>query len=302
MIVLRAAMQEALSRRILGIGAAVSVAFVGLFWLGFSTAFSRVAADTSDEFATIAASTVMTVLGLYAVQFLAAFLAILLAAGSIAGELESGRALQVLARPVPRWSWLLQRTAAFGGLSVAYVVLMTIGVLTVAGAVGGYGALSPVRAIGLMSLEVLVLVSIGVALSTRLGTVATGVVVVALYGLAWLAGIMEVPIGAEEKMEAIEQTELAKRKLMAQEAAAGRRGGGPQLSIPANFNANFHQHRRDAAQLKRDATKHLPKGPAAAAGTQLDVQGPGGTERINVANDQARLEAFRRNEGQKRRH
>ena len=117
----------------------------------------------------------------------------------------------------------------------------------------------------------------------------------------WLAGIMEVPIGAEEKMEAIEQTELAKRKLMAQEAAAGRRGGGPQLSIPANFNANFHQHRRDAAQLKRDATKHLPKGPAAAAGTQLDVQGPGGTERINVANDQARLEAFRRNEGQKRR-
>ena len=93
----------------------------------------------------------------------------------------------------------------------------------------------------------------------------------------WLAGIMEVPIGAEEKMEAIEQTELAKRKLMAQEAAAGRRGGGPQLSIPANFNANFHQHRRDAAQLKRDATKHLPKGPAAAAGTQLDVQGPGGT-------------------------
>ena len=42
MIVLRAAMQEALSRRILGIGATVSVAFVGLFWLGFSTAFSRV--------------------------------------------------------------------------------------------------------------------------------------------------------------------------------------------------------------------------------------------------------------------
>ena len=34
------------------------------------------------------------------------------------------------------------------------------------------------------------------------------------------AGIMEGPIGAEEKMEAIEQTERAKRKLMAQEAAA----------------------------------------------------------------------------------
>ena len=30
----------------------------------------------------------------------------------------------------------------------------------------------------------------------------------------WLAGIMEVPLGAEEKMDAIEQTEMAKRKLM----------------------------------------------------------------------------------------
>ena len=117
----------------------------------------------------------------------------------------------------------------------------------------------------------------------------------------WLAGIMEVPIGAEEKMEAIEQTELAKRKLRAPAAAAGRRGGGPQLSIPANFNANFHQHRRDAAQLKRDATKHLPA-TGGGGGDLLDVQGLGGTERINVANDQARLEAFRRNEGQKRRH
>ena len=230
MIVLRAAMQEALSRRILGIGAAVSVALVGLFWLGFSTAFSRVAADTSDEFATIAASTVMTVLGLYAVQFLAAFLAILLAAGSIAGELESGRALQVLARPVPRWSWLLQRTAAFGGLSVAYVVLMTIGVLTVAGAVGGYGALSPVRAIGLMSLEVLVLVSIGVALSTRLGTVATGVVVVALYGLAWLAGIMEF-VGRTIDNASVERIGVAVSLLMPSDALW--RGASFHLQSPA---------------------------------------------------------------------
>ncbi|WP_108668388.1 hypothetical protein [Euzebya rosea] len=230
MIVFRAALQEALNRRILGIGAAVSVAFVGLFWFGFSTAFSRVAADTGDELATIAATTVMTVLGLYAVQFLAAFLAILLAAGSIAGELESGRALQVLARPIPRWSWLLQRTAAFGGLSVGYVVIMTAGVLGVAGGVGGYGALSPVRGMALMSLEVLVLVALAVALSTRLGTVATGVVVVALYGLAWLAGIMEF-VGRIVDNPAVERIGVAVSLLMPSDALW--RGASFHLQSPA---------------------------------------------------------------------
>ena len=81
------------------------------------------------------------------------------------------------------------------------------------------------------------------------------------------------------------------------------KGRDAPLTVQQQLDAENSSMAEQLAQLKRDATKHLPKGPAAAAGTQLDVQGPGGgTERINVANDQARLEAFRRNEGQKRRH
>eukprot|EP00310_Coccolithus_braarudii_P023873 CAMPEP_0183357086 /NCGR_PEP_ID=MMETSP0164_2-20130417/45371_1 /TAXON_ID=221442 /ORGANISM="Coccolithus pelagicus ssp braarudi, Strain PLY182g" /LENGTH=262 /DNA_ID=CAMNT_0025530637 /DNA_START=12 /DNA_END=800 /DNA_ORIENTATION=- len=69
----------------------------------------------------------------------------------------------------------------------------------------------------------------------------------------WLAGIMEVPISAEEKMAAIEETERAKRGMM-----AGRhqgKGKGPQMTIPSNFNANFHQHRRENAILKQSQGK-----------------------------------------------
>lgn len=191
MTVLVGALREAANRKVLPIGLVVSFGFVGLFWLGFATAFGRVTAETGDDFSQVAAATIMTVLGLYAVQFLAAFLAILLAAGSVAGELDSGRALAVLARPVARWSWLAQRGLAFGGLAVTYVSVMSVGVLVVAATVGGYGPLSATRAIALLALEMVVLVALGVALSTRLSTVASGVVVVALYGLAWLAGIME---------------------------------------------------------------------------------------------------------------
>jgi Cu-processing system permease protein len=41
-------------------------------------------------------------------------------------------------------------------------------------------------------LEVLVLVALATALSTRLSALASGVLAIALYGMAWLAGIMEV--------------------------------------------------------------------------------------------------------------
>ena len=51
----------------------------------------------------------MTVLGLYAVQFLAAFMAVLLASGAVAPEIESGRLHAILARPISRTSWLAQR-------------------------------------------------------------------------------------------------------------------------------------------------------------------------------------------------
>ena len=65
----------------------------------------------------------------------------------------------------------------------------------------------------------------------------------------WLAGIQEVSLTAEDKMANIEQTELAKRKMMASKAAKSSHGGSWEVSIPGNFNSNFHQHRREFTQV-----------------------------------------------------
>lgn len=192
MIILAGTIREALNRRIVLVGGIVSVAFVGLFWLGFALAFDRLGQEVgADETVRAGAATVMTVLGLYAVQFLGAFLAILLSAGAVAGELDSGRALAVLARPLSRGSWLAQRAGGFGLLASSYIVVMAGGVLLIAALVGGYSALDPLSGIALMVLEVVLLGAIGVALSTRLPAVPAGAIVVSLYGLAWMAGIME---------------------------------------------------------------------------------------------------------------
>ena len=208
MTIVRLTLREAANRKVLLVGGVISVAFLLLFWLGFSVGFDQAGDDPQESMITDGAATAMTVLGLYAVQFLAAFMAILLASGSVAPEIESGRLHAVLARPLSRTSWLAQRAGTFAGLSAAYIVVMSAAILTIAKAVAGYGAIAPGRAIAFLALEVVVLVAFGTALSVRLSAIAAGVVVVAMYGAAWIAGIMEL-VGGLLDNETLERIGVA---------------------------------------------------------------------------------------------
>ena len=185
-------LREAANRKVLLVGGVISVAFLLLFWLGFAVGFDSAAGESGDPMESAVAATLMTVLGLYAVQFLAAFMAVLLASGAVAPELESGRLHAVLARPISRTSWLAQRAGTFALLAAAYIVVMSGVILLIASGIAGYSAIAPGRAVGLLALEVVVLVALGTALSVRLSAIASGVVVIALYGAAWIAGIMEI--------------------------------------------------------------------------------------------------------------
>lgn len=192
MTIIRLTIREAANRKVLLVGGLISLAFLVLFWIGFTVGFGQATTDPELMTATDGAGTIMTVLGLYAVQFLAAFMAILLASGSVAPEIESGRLHAVLARPLSRTSWLAQRAGTFAALAATYIVVMSGAILLIAKVVAGYGAIAPVRAVAFLALEVVVLVAFGTALSVRLSSIAAGVVVVALYGAAWIAGIMEI--------------------------------------------------------------------------------------------------------------
>src|SRR5215213_2964156 len=191
MTIVRLTLREAANRKVLLVGAVIGTAFLLLFWLGFAVGFDQ-ATDPDDVTETAAAATILTVLGLYAVQFLAAFMAVLLASGAVAPEIDSGRLHAILARPLSRTSWLAQRAGTFAGLAAVYIVVMSAAILAIAAGVAGYGAIGPGRAVGLLALEVVVLVALGTALSVRLSAIAAGVVVIALYGAAWIAGIMEI--------------------------------------------------------------------------------------------------------------
>jgi Cu-processing system permease protein len=228
--IVRLTLREAANRKVLLVGGVISVAFLVLFAVGFSVGFDQAADDAATDTITDGAATIMTVLGLYAVQFLAAFMAILLASGAVAPEIESGRLHAILARPLSRTSWLAQRAATFAGLAAAYIVVMSLAILAIARIVSGYEAIAPGRAVAFLALEVIVLVAFGTALSVRWSSIAAGVVAVALYGAAWIAGIMEL-VGSLLENETLERIGVSVSLVMPSDALW--RGASYYMQSPA---------------------------------------------------------------------
>lgn len=201
----RFTIQEAISRRLILAGAVLSLAFLGLFALGFGLIYhndSELSGPLSDAQSRAMFGTVMSVLGLYAVNFLAGFLALFLSVGAISSEIDSGALHAVLARPLRRAEFVVGRWLAHAGLIGVYVGLMAGSLLLSAWLISGYATPDPVRATLLMMLAAIVLLTVSLFGSTVLSTLANGVVVFSLFGLAWLAGIIEL-IGGALSNEAI---------------------------------------------------------------------------------------------------
>ncbi len=186
-VIVRASLAELLGRRLLLWGVVISAAFLGLFLTGLVL----IKRQLSLEELVGPVGSLLAILALYIVSFLGSFLALVLSVGSVSSEVESGLIHSVLARPITRRSWLGQRWAAIAGLVGTYTVVMAAAVMVIANGVMGYQPVSATRALLLMAFQTLAMASIGLMLSTRLSTVPAGVTLFALFGLAWLAGVLE---------------------------------------------------------------------------------------------------------------
>ena len=150
LVVARWTLLEARRRRLLAAGVALSVAFIVLFAVGFALLYRTqqrellnaqtqgmgLPVDPREEL--LAMATILVVLGLYGVQFLAAVLALFLGVASVSPEIDSGALHAVLARPLSRLEYLLGRFLALAGLLTAYVVVMGAALLLTARVGAGY--------------------------------------------------------------------------------------------------------------------------------------------------------------------
>lgn len=190
--IFRATLGEALGRKIVLWGWIASVLLVALFAAGFVLLYGQI--NGNETFTATAQRVVigglLTILGLYVGSFLSAFLAMMLAAGSVSADVDSGVLQAVVVRPLPRWRWYLERWAGLVAMSVVYVVVLTLAVLLVAHLVSGYQPVSIAALLALLALQVTFLVTVGMLLSSRLSSVATGVVLFLYFGIAWLGGFI----------------------------------------------------------------------------------------------------------------
>jgi len=116
--------------------------------------------------------------------------AVFVAAPSISGEVESGIALALIARPLSRVSYVVGKWLGLAGLLFVYTAGAIALELLAVRAVVDYEAPHPVEATLYLYAEGLVLLTLALALSTRLSGMVGGVIALVVFGLAWMGGIV----------------------------------------------------------------------------------------------------------------
>jgi Cu-processing system permease protein len=191
----RFTIQEAVSRRLILAGIVLSAIFLGLFTYGFNLLHADAASGEAGfrgrEVVTLAMSSLLTLMGLYAVNFLASFLALFLSVGAVSGEIDGGTLHAVLARPIRRSQYIMGRWLAYVAIIAIYVAAMVGILLVIVARISGVVPPDPLRLIGLLVLSGVLLTTISLLGSTLMSTLANGVVSFTLFGFAWLAGAIE---------------------------------------------------------------------------------------------------------------
>jgi ABC-type transport system involved in multi-copper enzyme maturation permease subunit len=191
----RLTLKEAMSRRLIPAGVVVSLLYVALFALAYNVAQDRGAQMVTGQRSRVLVGVGMaslTLSGLYIVNLLSGFLALFVSVGAVSAEVDSGTLHALLARPVRRWQFLVGRWLAYALIIAVYVAVMAGLVLMVAALLGDYTTPDAARAIGLMILASLFLVTLSLFGSTFLPTSTNGAVVFTLFGLGWLSGVIQV--------------------------------------------------------------------------------------------------------------
>jgi len=201
----RLTLKEAMSRRLIPVGILVSLIYLVLFAVAYNFAQDRGAQAITGQRSRVLVGIGMaslTLSGLYIVNLLSGFLALFLSVGAISAEVDSGTLQAVLARPLRRSQFLLGRWLAYALMITVYVSVMASLVLVIASLLGNYVAPDPPRAIGLMVLAALFLLTLSLLGSTFLSTMTNGAVCFTLFALGWLSGVIEV-LGDVQKNDAL---------------------------------------------------------------------------------------------------
>ncbi len=185
-------LREGYRRRLLPALAGLSLLAVLLTAWGYAQLPHLVGSDGPQVNPTViqTLASQMLILVMFMFSFVLALAAVFAAAPSIAGELESGEALALVARPIRRRSILLGKWLALAIVVTVYAVVATAFEFAAVSTATGWFPPHPVEAALYLDAVGLVSLTLATALSTRVPPVTTGIVAMLLFGLAWLGGVV----------------------------------------------------------------------------------------------------------------
>jgi len=129
--------------------------------------------------------------GMYAVNFLVVIMAVLTSVATLSGEISTGTIQTLVAKPVQRWEIVLGKWIGFTFMLTLYLLLMAGGTMALVNLISGYTAPNTLGSFLLLWVNAILLLSVSFLGGSMLSTLANGVLVFGLYGLAFIGGWIE---------------------------------------------------------------------------------------------------------------
>ncbi len=238
--VARLTLQEAARRRVLRSLAVLTAVLLTLSAWGFSRIDAEFGGLTSGE-SRLVASLVLNLV-LFGLSLIAALGTAFLAGPTLAGEAESGIALAVLARPVRRSAVLLGKWLGLVAFGSGFVAVAGLVLLAIVRVTTGYWPPRPVTGLALLAAQAVVLLTLGLLLSTVISPMASGVVAVGLFGATWIAGVVG-GLGAALGNESVARIGTVSRMLLPSDGLwRGAMNAFQDPSLLTQFSEMFEGH------------------------------------------------------------
>jgi ABC-type transport system involved in multi-copper enzyme maturation permease subunit len=207
-------LREAVRRRVFRALLVLTVVLLALSAWGFTKLIgldTDVGTMTSGE-ARLVASLLLNLI-LFGMSLIAAIGTAFLAGPTLAGEVESGQALAILARPVRRSTVLFGKWLGLLTFGCGYAILAGFAQVLIVRITVGYWPPAPATGLALLAAETVVLLTLALLLSSVVSPMASGIVSVGLFGATWVAGVVG-GIGASLGNHGVERVGTVSRILL----------------------------------------------------------------------------------------
>ena len=184
--------REAARRKILMAAFLLGLAFLIVYGIGFYFVNSELGNTVGrNPLESNEVRNFLFMAGMYAVNFLVVIMAVLTSVVTISGEISSGTIQTLVSKPVQRWEIVLGKWLGFAAMLTLYLLFMAGGTTMLVYLISGYAPPNTGRSFFFLWLNAILLLSVSLMGGSVLSTLANGILVFGLYGLAFIGGWIE---------------------------------------------------------------------------------------------------------------